>query len=58
MPTTVEMVTLETADLGVGEYTVQWNGTDAFGRQVASGTYFCKLQLDEWSVTRQLVFLR
>jgi hypothetical protein len=53
-----ELVTLEAADLGVGEYTVQWDGTDAYGRQVASGTYFCKLQLDEWSVTRRLVFLR
>lgn len=53
-----ELVTLEAADLGVGEYTVQWNGTDAYGRQVASGTYFCKLQLDEWNVTRRLVFLR
>jgi len=53
-----ELVTLETADPGVGQYSVQWNGTDAYGRQVASGTYFCKLQLDDWSVTRRLVFLR
>jgi hypothetical protein len=53
-----ELVTLEATDLGVGDYTVAWNGTDAFGRQVASGTYFCKLQIDEWSVTRRLVFLR
>jgi len=53
-----ELVTLESADLGAGEYTVQWNGADTYGRQVASGTYFCKLQLDEWSVTRRLVFIR
>jgi hypothetical protein len=53
-----ELVTLHSATQGVGEYTVQWNGTDAFGRKVASGTYFCKLQLDDWSVTRRLVFLR
>ena len=53
-----ELVTLHSASVGVGEYIVRWNGTDAFGRKVASGTYFCKLQLDDWSVTRRLVFLR
>lgn len=53
-----ELVTLHSANEGPGEYTAQWNGTDAFGRKVASGTYFCKLQLDDWSVTRRLVFLR
>ena len=53
-----ELVTLHSANQGVGEYTVQWNGADAFGRKVASGTYFCKLQMDDWSVTRRLVFIR
>ncbi|MEN8006248.1 MAG: FlgD immunoglobulin-like domain containing protein [Candidatus Krumholzibacteriota bacterium] len=53
-----ELVTLHSATLGAGDYTAQWNGTDAFGRKVASGTYFCKLQLDDWSVTRRLVFIR
>nr|MEE4269820.1 FlgD immunoglobulin-like domain containing protein [Candidatus Krumholzibacteria bacterium] len=53
-----ELVTLYGGSVGVGEYSVQWNGSDAFGRQVASGTYFCKLQLDDWSVTRRLVYVR
>jgi len=53
-----ELVTLQSATLGAGDYTAQWNGTDAFGRKVASGTYFCKLQMDDWSVTRRLVFIR
>ncbi len=53
-----ELVTLHSANQGVGEYTVQWSGTDAFGRKVASGTYFCKLQMDDWSVTHRLVFIR
>jgi len=53
-----ELVTLYSGTQGVGETTVQWNGTDAFGRKVASGTYFCKLQMDDWSVTRRLVFIR
>ena len=53
-----ELVTLHSATLGAGDYTARWNGTDAFGRKVASGTYFCKLQMDDWSVTRRLVFIR
>jgi len=53
-----ELVTLHSATLGAGDYTVQWNGADAFGRKMASGTYFCKLQMDDWSVTRRFVFIR
>ncbi len=53
-----ELVTLYSGSMAGGEYTVSWDGSDIFGRQVASGTYFCKLQLDKWSVTRRIVFLR
>lgn len=53
-----ELVSLQQGHFGEGRYSVSWNGTDAYGRQVASGTYFCKLQLDDWSLTRRLVFIR
>lgn len=53
-----ELISLQQGSLGEGRYSVSWNGTDAAGRHVASGTYFCKLQLDDWSVTRRLVFIR
>ncbi len=53
-----ELVSLHQGTLAEGQYTVSWNGTDVLGRKVASGTYFCKLQLDTWSVTRRLVYLR
>jgi len=53
-----ELVTLFTGNQGPGENSVQWSGTDSFGRQVASGTYFCKLQLGDWSITNRIVFLR
>ena len=53
-----ELMTLHEGLGTQGEFTVNWNGTDIFGRQVASGTYFCKLQLDDWSVTRRIVYLR
>lgn len=53
-----ELVSLQHGSYGPGQYTVSWNGNDESGRQVASGTYFCKLQLDDYSVTRRIVFLR
>jgi len=53
-----ELMTLFAASQGPGQNMVQWDGTDEYGRQVASGTYFCKLQMDEWSVTKRLVYLR
>ena len=30
-----------------GEHTVPWNGTDKFGRAVASGTYFAQMRTDQ-----------
>ncbi|MCB1182616.1 T9SS type A sorting domain-containing protein, partial [bacterium] len=53
-----ELVTLFSGDMGVGENVVSWSGTDSYGRSVSSGTYFCKLQMDDWSVTRRLVYIR
>ncbi|MDX2474790.1 MAG: FlgD immunoglobulin-like domain containing protein [Candidatus Krumholzibacteria bacterium] len=53
-----ELVTLFSGSQAPGEGTVQWNGADSFGRRVAAGTYFCKLQMDNWSVTRRIVYLR
>ncbi len=53
-----ELATLHAETVPSGEVTVHWNGTDSFGRKVASGTYFCKLQLDDWTITRRIVFVR
>ncbi|MBU2502352.1 hypothetical protein KJ682_13550 [bacterium] len=53
-----ELMTLHTGQHSPGEFTVQWDGSDSHGRPVASGTYFCKLQLDDWSATRLIVYLR
>lgn len=53
-----ELRTLHEGSYMTGEVTVYWDGTDAFGRKVASGTYFCKLQMDDWSTTRRVVFMR
>ncbi len=53
-----ELVTLFSGNRGPGDGSVQWTGVDNFGRRVAAGTYFCKLQVDKWSVTRRIVYLR
>ncbi|MBN1827262.1 MAG: T9SS type A sorting domain-containing protein [Candidatus Eisenbacteria bacterium] len=41
-----------------GLHTVEWNGTDDRGGDVASGVYFCRLLSGERSETRRLVLVR
>ncbi|NCQ34440.1 hypothetical protein GW813_05035, partial [bacterium] len=43
---------------GAGEFVVQWDGSDNFGRPVASGPYLCKLQMDDLNLTRRLIYVR
>jgi hypothetical protein len=43
---------------GPGERSASWNGLDAAGRPVATGTYFCKLQIENWSVTKRVALIR
>ncbi|MBT3316474.1 hypothetical protein HN388_00685 [bacterium] len=53
-----EISILENASLGTGSYTSSWDGKDSIGRNVAAGTYFCKLQIDKWSVTKRITLVR
>jgi len=41
-----------------GYYDVTWDGTDAFGYHVVSGTYIYRLQAGEQSVVRKMVLMR
>lgn len=41
-----------------GAYESRWNGLDHDGRPVAAGTYFCKLQIENWSVTKRVALIR
>jgi len=41
-----------------GEHRVRWDGTSDAGDTVASGTYFAKMVVGDWSATQTLVLLR
>jgi predicted TIM-barrel enzyme len=41
-----------------GKNLVRWDGTDAAGRAVASGTYFARLTAADQTVVRSLVLVR
>ena len=53
-----EIAVLFTGILGSGTYQAQWDGKDRTGRIMASGAYFCKLQIENWTVTKRLIFVR
>ena len=50
--------TLVNAQQTVGDYHLQWNGTDASGRQLSSGLYFCQVQAGRFTETMKLVLLK
>jgi hypothetical protein len=41
-----------------GEHVVVWDGKDSFGSQVASGVYFYRAKLNDYSETRKMVLLK
>jgi len=43
---------------GAGEHVVRWDGREAGGRSVASGIYFARLAVDDWSASRKMVLLK
>jgi len=50
--------TLFAGHLNAGHYRSQWDGRDAGGRLVASGTYFYRLRAGVYLATKQLVLLK
>jgi hypothetical protein len=53
-----EVVTLFDGTCSIGTYETTWDGNDRDGRPMAVGTYFCKLQIENWSVTKRVALLR
>lgn len=52
------VATLADGVFGPGEFDATWNGTDASGRDVASGIYFARLAAGEFTAVRKMVLLR
>jgi hypothetical protein len=41
-----------------GPHTTTWNGLDANGREVASGIYFFRVQVEDAAQVRKMVLLK
>ena len=41
-----------------GRYRVVWDGSDAIGRQVASGVYFYRINTTQFNAVRKLMLLK
>jgi len=52
------VITLVDGDVTPGEHQVAWDGCDADGRAVASGTYLARLESDTALATRKLLLAR
>jgi hypothetical protein len=50
--------TLADSPMNPGRKQIDWNGTDRFGRKVASGIYFYRLKTEELVLSRKMVLLR
>jgi len=50
--------TLENRRLSTGRHSVQWDGTNQFGKHVSAGVYLCRLETNRFSKTRKIVLLK
>lgn len=53
-----EVKTLIDKNMPVGNYEIQWDGTNNTGQRVASGIYFCLMKAGEFVETRKMMLLR
>jgi flagellar hook assembly protein FlgD len=54
----MEVARLVDQTLAPGPHTVDWNGRDAYGASMPSGTYFCRLTTADSVMTRKLQLVR
>ncbi len=52
------IITLADGVMNAGEYSVEWNGRDEAGRQLASGLYFYKLEAENQVLTEKMLMLK
>ncbi|MCP4800973.1 MAG: T9SS type A sorting domain-containing protein [bacterium] len=65
-PATLEIIdvrgslvqTIDLGDLTAGAHTINWNGKDNNGRNVASGTYFARLRAADNEATHKMMLAK
>ncbi len=50
--------TLTEDEMPSGIHSIQWDGKDAFGYQVANGVYFYRMNTDEFHQTRKMILMK
>ncbi|ARA94337.1 hypothetical protein AWN76_015030 [Rhodothermaceae bacterium RA] len=53
-----EVKTLVSQTMEAGQHTVTWNGRDAAGQPVASGTYFYRIEAGDFVAMKQMMLLK
>ncbi len=53
-----EICTLVNSKYEPGAFNVTWNGKDAFGNDVSSGIYLCKLKAKDITLTKKMTLIR
>jgi hypothetical protein len=51
-------VLLDEETVAPGRHETVWNGRDDTGRRTASGTYFCRLEVGEYSETKKMALIK
>ncbi|KAA3604633.1 MAG: T9SS C-terminal target domain-containing protein [Calditrichaeota bacterium] len=41
-----------------GSHSIDWNGTDSFGKEVSSGTYFYKIETESFTRSQKMILLK
>jgi flagellar hook assembly protein FlgD len=53
-----EVITLVNSEQWAGKYSVRWNGTNQYGSQVATGTYFYVLKTNNNQSIKKMLLLK
>jgi hypothetical protein len=53
-----QVKTLVNGEMKAGSYTATWNGKDEFGKSVASGIYFYRLESQSFNSTKKMILMK
>jgi len=53
-----EVTTLVNKRMEAGQYNLNWNGTDMFGKPVGSGIYFCRMQAGDFVKIQKMTLVK